>query len=440
VPKQEDLVAVPDQPYLVISTDSHLGPDPELLREYCESSLLADFDAFTEELGSGEKEQHLFVARDPEVNDRWREFAENAAVHDPHQRLRNMDEDGITAEVVFHGLGPYPGKRGFLPFAAHAGDGRGVASAKMKPTWDREHQHAGKHIFNRWLADFCSVDNQRLIGIAELPFWDPEACTREAEWAAEAGLGGVNLHAPRPGVPTYDEPVWEPFWSAVEASGLSLNCHSGQGLFDFTGSGLHTSLVYMAQNQILGRLPLSMMIFGGVFRRHPSLRVVFNEQRGYWIHQTLQELDAIFMNPWSRAYRKKYPEKPSYYWHQNCFMGGSFLAHFELEHRQDLGVETITWGRDFPHMEGTWPYTEAALRSAFYDVPEDETRVILGDSGMRCYGLEGNRKRLNEIAAKIGPRPSTIAQPLETVPEGSENCYAFRDRPDSDGGARFGAF
>jgi hypothetical protein len=71
-------------------------------------------------------------------------------------------------------------------------------------------------------------------------------------------------------------------------------------------------------------------------------------------------------------------------------------------------------------------------------MPEDETRLVLEDSGIRLYKLD--RKQLTEIAAKIGPRPSTIAQPLESVPEGSENCFSFRDRPDADGGPRFGAF
>jgi predicted TIM-barrel fold metal-dependent hydrolase len=439
--EEEVLAPVQDQPYIVISTDSHVGPAPEALREYCDPNMLADFDEFTEQVGAGSQAQLLFQARDADVDVRWRAYAEDPAVHDPHQRLRNMDEDGIAAEAIFHSLGPYAGKRGFMPFAAHADVGRphGQGDAnELKASWDRGHEQAGKHIFNRWLADFCSVDNQRLLGMAELPYWDPEGCVREVEWAAEAGFRGVNLHAPRPGMPTYDNPVWEPFWSAVDAADLSLNCHSGLGIFDFFGSGLATSLLYQAQNGILGRLPLSMMIFGGVFRRHPSLRVVFNEQRGYWIRQALQELDAIYMNPWSRAYQQEFPELPSFYWQQNCFLGGSFLAHFELVDRHEIGVETITWGRDFPHLEGTWPYTEAALRTAFYDMPEDETRAVLGDSGIRIYNLD--RQRLTEIAARIGPRPSRISQPLETVPEGSENCFSFRDRPDAVGGPRFGAF
>ena len=76
--REEDLVAVEEQSHLVISTDSHVRPDPELLREYCDLKMLVDFDAFTEQLGSGEQEQYLFAARDPEVNDRWHEFAEDA--------------------------------------------------------------------------------------------------------------------------------------------------------------------------------------------------------------------------------------------------------------------------------------------------------------------------------------------------------------------------
>ncbi len=35
------------------------------------------------------------------------------------------------------------------------------------------------------------------------------------------------------------------------------------------------------------------------------------------------------------------------------------------------------WGSDYPHDEGTWPYTREHLRARFHDVPEKELREIL---------------------------------------------------------------
>ena len=37
--------------------------------------------------------------------------------------------------------------------------------------------------------------------------------------------------------------------------------------------------------------------------------------------------------------------------------------------RHEIGVEQILFGRDYPHLEGTWPHTADWLRIAFDGVP-----------------------------------------------------------------------
>src|SRR5262249_11778710 len=158
-----------------------------------------------------------------------------------------------------------------------------------------------------------------------------------------------------------------------EEANVSLCCHAGTGLHTYTNAGMAARALYWSEVHFFGHSPLAMLCFGGVFKRHPSLRVNFTEQRGYWVAQTLRDLDAIYMNSWIEEVRKD-QRRPSEYWREHCFLGGSFLARFELEQREEVGIETITWGRDYPHLEGTWPFTTEALRSAFADIPAGEIR------------------------------------------------------------------
>jgi hypothetical protein len=74
--------------------------------------------------------------------------------------------------------------------------------------------------------------------------------------------------------------------------------------------------------------------------------------------------------------------------------------------RREIGIETILFGRDFPHPEGTWPNTEDFLRLAFEGVPDDEARLMLGENAIRFFGLD--REPLAEIAKRIGPRLEAI--------------------------------
>jgi hypothetical protein len=73
----------------------------------------------------------------------------------------------------------------------------------------------------------------------------------------------------------------------------------------------------------------------------------------------------------------------------------------EVGMRHEIGVETILFGRDFPHPEGTWPHTRDWLRHAFEGVPEDEVALMLGENAIRFLDLD--RDRLAEIAKRIGP-------------------------------------
>jgi hypothetical protein len=145
------------------------------------------------------------------------------------------------------------------------------------------------------------------------------------------------------------------------------------------------------------------MMLGGVFDRFPALKMMLTEIRLDWIPATLTHLDEAF-----EQHREDIPakRKPSEYWPTNFLAGASFIHKSEVEHRHELGVETILFGRDFPHPEGTWPHTQEFLRVAFADVPEDELRLMLGENGIRF--LELDRARLAEIAKRIGPSVADI--------------------------------
>jgi hypothetical protein len=74
--------------------------------------------------------------------------------------------------------------------------------------------------------------------------------------------------------------------------------------------------------------------------------------------------------------------------------------------REEIGVDKMLFGTDYPHPEGTWPHTREWIRNAFHDVPEHELRAILGENAIRCYSLD--RDKLAGVAAKIGPQPHEL--------------------------------
>jgi hypothetical protein len=59
------------------------------------------------------------------------------------------------------------------------------------------------------------------------------------------------------------------------------------------------------------------------------------------------------------------------------------------------------WGSDYPHPEGTWPYTRQQLVESFHGVPEDELAAMLGGNAARVYGFDV--EKLAPHVARIGP-------------------------------------
>jgi predicted TIM-barrel fold metal-dependent hydrolase len=407
--------------YLVVSGDSHAGPSLERqLRGYCQKRYLQQFDDFATAVRDHQLAE-LSLAVDAQSDPTRTQLGLEALARtkscagqqDPGARLRDMDADGIAAEVIFAG-GMNDEVLPFVGFGAGAGPMDIAAELRTE----------GCRIWNRWLADFVSAAPERLIGVMQIPIWDLDAAIEELEWGRRAGLRVANHPAPRPDFPAYNEDGYERYWAACEALETPLCCHSGGGEQPLGMKGRAAYSVFLAEAHWMSRRALWQMIFGGVFDRHPKLKLVFTEQRVAWAPETLRDLDSIYLST-NRRDPERPQRLPSEYWTSNCAICASFLAPFEAAMRHEIGLGNLHWGSDYPHVEGTWPRTRLALRNGFAGVPEEEARVILEDNPVRLYGLD--ESVLRPLADRIGPTPEelSVRPSAGEIPE--FRSYAFRE-------------
>jgi hypothetical protein len=143
------------------------------------------------------------------------------------------------------------------------------------------------------------------------------------------------------------------------------------------------------------------------------------EVRADWLPGTVRHLDAAY-----ELARADLPakQKPSEYWQERCLVSVSFVHKSEVAMRHEIGIETIFFGRDYAHAEGTWPNTRDWLSDAFAGVPDDELRLVLGENAIRVMGLD--RAKLAAVAERIGP---TIEDITGRVPQLDERLLANWD-------------
>jgi predicted TIM-barrel fold metal-dependent hydrolase len=384
--------------YTVISSDTHAGGSHAMYREYLDPQYLEDFDAWR-----GKYKNPFSNLGDQRRLRNW----------DDEMRNSQQDDDGVVGEVIFPNTVP-PFFPSFVLFA-------------RPPTPEQyEHRIAGVRAHNRWLVDFCSRAPERRAGIGQIFLNDIDDAIAEVRWIKEHGLrGGILLPTIPPDV-TWIKPLNHPdydrLWAVCEDLEVPVNCHGG------TGSPAYepvpsSALVMIAEVQTYSQRPLLFMILSGVFERFPRLRFVMTEQGCSWVPPLLKHLDGILKSVRDRGAigelrftpEQTLPRSATEYFHQNVWIGASFPQRSDVAAaRSTIGIDRFMWGSDYPHDEGTYPYSTLALRQVFSDWDESELRKVLGTNAAELYDFD--LQALDAAAAQVGPRVEEVAQPLLDLP------------------------
>jgi predicted TIM-barrel fold metal-dependent hydrolase len=399
---------------IVISSDSHAGADIHHYKSYLEKRWHDEFDAWAESYSN----PWTFIDPRPE-DDKPRiagASADSALNWDSERRIGDLESEGIVGEVIFPNT-PTP----FVPDS--------TLSAPFPRTRDEyEHRWAGLQAHNRWLADFCSEHPERRAGVAEILLYDIDDSVKEVRAIHAAGLrGGVVL--PVDGAEDGLAPVYytdyEPLWSVCEELGVPVHRHArapGNPVSRRTGPG--GIAIGLAELAFWDHRALSHIIFSGVLERHPQLRFVFTETGAGWLPPELARLDAFYAasrmgkNSGIQAFLvdalAELTMSPSEYFARNIWVGASLLTPSEMKVREEVGVSKLMWGQDYPHAEGTFPYTRAAYQLLLGDLPDNEIRMMLSETAAEIYNFD--LEALQPIADRVGPTLDEIHAPLTSLP------------------------
>jgi predicted TIM-barrel fold metal-dependent hydrolase len=286
---------------------------------------------------------------------------------DSRQRLKDMNAEGIDIAVLYPSIGLF----------LEAIEDAGLAEASCC-------------VYNDWLANYCQLAPERLIGVAAIPMQNVKAAVRELHRATDdLGFKGAFVR-PNPcrGRALHDR-YFDPFWAAAAEAGVPIGLHpSGAGDMPGALQGLRLDAPIMGHPSIFfidNYVGFSHLVCGGVLERHPQLTVVILETGGGWLGHWFDRFDHF-----AKVYGWMAPElklTPSEYFKRQCYVS------FDPDEKTlpallpMIGEDRIVWASDYPHLDATFPGVVRELEEHIAALPPSAQEKVRGATAAKLYGL-----------------------------------------------------
>lgn len=352
--------------------------DDVVARRYEGPMISADSHVIESATLWSERLPAAFADRAPQFPSKGKSFQGHPGGWDPHARLGEMAQDGVSAEVLFPSL-----------------------ALRLFALKDAELQRACFRVYNDWLAEYCSIAPDRLVGVALLSAFGIDAAVAEARRCRELGMRGAMLWQAPPEGLEFNSAHYNPLWATLADLEMPLSLHILSG-FDWSRR-THEDLPEEDRNDrdiVRGGYgyrgmtnykllsvtnALHDLIFSGALERHPGMKLSLVESEIGWI--------PFFLERWDKYYRR--PKRavdtlkamPSEIFARQVF--ATFIDDdYGTRQLSWWGADNCMWSSDFPHVASSWPDSRDVISRCLAGVaPAVQERL----GWMNCaelYGLD----------------------------------------------------
>ena len=282
--------------------------------------------------------------------------------------LRAMDQQGIDAVVLYPSVGL------FVPY---------------QPELSAVESDDACRRYNDWVAGYCAHDPSRLAASGIAPLADPMRAAAETRRAGELGLVAMMARPNHLYGRNLGDRAYDPFYDALEETGLVLAVHEGLGLRGetigrtrFDGFALRHALSHPLEQMAA----MASLVIDGALERHPEMRVAFLESGTGWVPYWLARLDDH--RDWlAESETKDLSLSASEYFARQCVVSSDPEDKLAAASVGSLGADHVIWASDFPHPDAEFPgavaefcehapgLTAAELDALFWSNPIDFYRL-----------------------------------------------------------------
>jgi predicted TIM-barrel fold metal-dependent hydrolase len=290
----------------------------------------------------------------------------------PKARLEDMDINGVEAQLCFPNYPRFCGQI-FL-----WGKDRELALLCVKA-------------YNDWMVDEWTGDSGgRLIPLCLVPLWDPVLAAEEVRRNAARGVRAV-CFSELPGyleLPSIYSGAWDPFFRSCAETSTVVCCHIGSGTKQMVTSSDAPEAV--AGTLIFSNSAGSMAdyLYSGIFHRFPPLKVLFAECQIGWIPYLLERIDDVWETHRGWSHSQQYTKEPPSTMYWDHIYSTFFKDSVGIDLLDRVGAGNIVFETDYPHQDGTWPYSREQAAEQFGHLDQHLIEQIARGNAIRLLGLD----------------------------------------------------
>jgi predicted TIM-barrel fold metal-dependent hydrolase len=266
-------------------------------------------------------------------------------------RLADLDREGVWGEVVYPSLGLWE-----------------------TLITDRAMVAQVNRLQNEYLAtEVAAASGHRLVPAGSVPMLDIDDSVSEVTHMADLGLKCVYMPSGVPAeMPALNRDDWEPFWAALEETGMVLGVHIGtdpaldNDVVRFRGPG--GAILNYVETTYDGQRVATQLVASGALDRHPGLKVLISEGGSTWVPFLGDRMNEAYRqhSNWVRPMLSAMPKEILYRQVYTSFQHDASAPAAMWA----MGYQNILWGSDYPHVEGTFGHTQQTLHELFDDLDQ----------------------------------------------------------------------
>ena len=380
--------------YFMVSADGHVQEPNDFLASRMDESVHHRLPGVTVDKQGNrlQKTEGFRPLRIKNIKFEGEDGLRNQSGKTPEDRIKDLARDGVDAEVLFPNKG-----------------------LTIWATPDSQFSLAMCKAYNEWAWETFADFNDKLAPMACVAPAALEGTIEEIQKCAKLGFKGLSLPCkPVWGAPdhtqlNYNLPEFDDLWACIQDVDLPITFHVSTGRDPRTSRGNGGAVINYAVHSLAPTMePIANLCASGVLDRYPGIIFGSIEAGIGWVAWALCAMDEAYKKH-HMFVRPVLDRLPSEYFKTNGF--ASFQEDKPgLDVARGHGLENnFLWANDFPHHEGTWPHSAAAIERMMVDLNDSERAGILGLNSARIFKFPIPERYLDQDdAARLAKKLGTI--------------------------------